>query len=270
MNRRSRLTAAFFAFFGGVFGIHKFYLQRTFAGLFYIFLFIIGVNIFSFPLSVILGFFDAIKLLGMSDEMFDRKYNKDMADDTIVRRTQNTRGRGPATQNRTQAPVRNNPMNSNGRKANPFKNSGIQKYKDFDLEAAIEDFHKSLQIEPNDPAMFFNLACAYSLTEQKSKCLEYLELATKAGFNDYGRILTHEDLAYIRIQPEFEAFRDKITDPRKILELEINRSKPTPKNDETPKDDTLLDQLNKLTELRNRGLINETEFVIERRKLLRE
>lgn len=268
MNKRNRIVAAFFALFGGVFGIHKFYLQRTFAGMVYVFLFIMGINIFNFPISVILGFVDAIKLLGMSDELFDRKYNKEFLENAVMNRSQQYSRRGPAPQQRTQAPVRES-RNTFTKKANPYKSSGIQKYKDFDLEAAIQDFHKSLEIEPDDPAMFFNLACAYSLTERKSKCLEYLELAVKSGFNDYGRILNHEDLAYIRIQPEFEEFRNKITNPRKIIEQEIKGQRDE-SGDRPQKDDTLLEQLNKLTELRNRGLINDAEFAIERRKLLRE
>lgn len=268
MNRRNRILAAFFALFGGVFGIHKFYLQRTFAGIVYVLLFIMGINVFNFPVSVILGFVDAIKLLGMSDEMFDRKYNKEFLENVAMNRSKTNNRRGPAKQQRTQAPMRGS-RNTFTKKANPYKSSGIQKYKDYDLEAAIQDFHKSLEIEPNDQAMFFNLACAYSLTEQKSKCLEYLELAVKSGFNDYERILSHEDLAYIRIQPEFEEFRKKITDPQKIIEQEI-KGKTQESGDRARKDDTLLEQLNKLTELRNRGLINDAEFAIERRKLLRE
>lgn len=268
MNKRNRILAALLALIGGVFGIHKFYLQRTFAGTVYVLLFIMGINIFNFPVSVILGFFDAIKLLGMSDEMFDQKYNKDFLKNAASNRSQNYKRRGLKIRERTQTHARGSGKTLT-KKANPYKSSGIQKYKDYDLEAAIQDFHKSLEIEPNDPAMFFNLACAYSLTEQKSKCLEYLELAVKSGFNDYERILSHEDLAYIRIQPEFEEFRNKITDPLKIRD-QHNKGLKLESNDKSQKDDTLLEQLNKLTELRNRGLINDAEFAIERRKLLRE
>ena len=42
-------------------------------------------------------------------------------------------------------------------KANPFKTSGIKKYKDYDLEGAIEDFSRGLDINQNDVALHFNI-----------------------------------------------------------------------------------------------------------------
>ena len=63
-----------------------------------------------------------------------------------------------------------------------------------------EDFKKGLDIEPNDIALNFNIACAYSLTENKNLAFQHLAKAVNLGFNDYERILTHDDLAFVRIQ----------------------------------------------------------------------
>ncbi|MBK7010281.1 MAG: hypothetical protein IPH36_17425 [Saprospiraceae bacterium] len=38
-------------------------------------------------------------------------------------------------------------------RANPFKNSGLAKYKDFDLDGAIADFKQGLEIDANDVAL---------------------------------------------------------------------------------------------------------------------
>jgi TM2 domain-containing membrane protein YozV len=64
---RSRFTAALLAFFVGAFGVHKFYLGRTGAGIAYLLFFWTAIPAF-------LGFVDFIILLTMTDERFDEKY----------------------------------------------------------------------------------------------------------------------------------------------------------------------------------------------------
>lgn len=66
-NGKSKLAAALFALFLGSFGIHKFYLRRVGLGILYL------LFCWTFIPSV-LGFIDAILLLIMSDEDFNRKY----------------------------------------------------------------------------------------------------------------------------------------------------------------------------------------------------
>jgi len=144
-------------------------------------------------------------------------------------------------------------------KSNPFKNSGIEKYKDYDYEGAIEDFVKALQINPKDIAVHFNLACAYSLTEQKDKAFDHLDKATALGFSDFGKIKTHDALAYLRIQDEFEDF-------------EKNRyrlgKKTQENNSNVLESQNLLEQLKKLAELREQGLLTEEEFSLQKKRLL--
>jgi len=92
-------------------------------------------------------------------------------------------------------------------RANPFKKSGIKKYKDFDLDGAIVDFNKGLEINPQDVALHFNIANAYSLTEQKEKAYYHLAKAVEMGFSDTEMINTKDDLAFVRIQPEWDTFK---------------------------------------------------------------
>ena len=143
----------------------------------------------------------------------------------------------------------------------PFKKSGIEKYKDYDYEGAIEDFTKALQIEDRDPAVHFNLACAYSLTEQKENAFKHLALARKYGFKDEEKIKTHDALAYLRVQDEFDAFaaggyRWPLRGTRSIQKSIVEHPE-------------LLEQLNQLVELKNKGLLTEEEFLLQRKKLLR-
>ena len=146
-------------------------------------------------------------------------------------------------------------------KNNPFKESGLAKYRDYDYEGAIEDYNKALQINANDIAVHFNLACAYSLTEETEKSYHHLSTAVKLGFSDFEKIKTHDALAFIRIQDEFEPF--------------VQNNYKWPLTQQAPKAEgnilentDLLEQLNKLGELRDKGLLTEEEFVLQKKKLL--
>ena len=114
----------------------------------------------------------------------------------------------------------------------------MAKYKDFDLDEAIEDFKKGLDINPNDIALHFNLACAYSLTEKKELCYSHLAKAVSLGFNDFERIVSHDDLAYMRIQPEFESF--KASGFRDIGGMKTNKSAGPIVKEAEKQDDVLL------------------------------
>jgi TM2 domain-containing membrane protein YozV len=272
-TEKSKVFAGILAFFFGGFGVHKFYLRDPGAGILYLFIFFITSRLF-FPLSWFLGWFDAIRLLTMSQEAFDRKYNRNIVreDDYYERQTRSPKSR---TRRTTPTPSRRRKGQSAPsrviQKSNPFKKSGLKKYKEFDLDGAIEDFKQGLKINPRDIALHFNLACAYSLTEKKEDAFYHLSKAVALGYNDFDKIQNHDDLAFLRIQPEFEQFKENDY----LLSGSSPEQKSTSKSnigaDSAPeiKDDVLLSQLNKLAELRKKGLLTEDEFMLERKKLLR-
>ena len=264
-SERSRIFAALLAIFFGGFGAHKFYLRDPGAGILYIFIFFIASRI-AFPISFILGWIDAFRLLTMSDETFDRKYNKHLSRDrrSYVEPNRPKRRRPGVKEKRVR------PSRKAIQKANPFKKSGLRKYKEFDLEGAIEDFEQGLEINPSDIALHFNLACAFSLTEKKDKSFHHLNRAVELGYNDFKKIQEHDDLAFLRIQPEFDDFKN--SGYRFGGKTPVDPEKPDVKEEDAQpkvKDDVLLSQLNKLAELRKKGLLTEEEFNMERKKLLR-
>jgi len=250
---RNKFVAALFAFFGGIIGMHKFYLRDHGAGIFYIFLSMMSASIF--PISALLGFIDGLRYLMMPPEEFDRKFNRGLR-----RRAPRQRPRRERDYYEQKSPTKSQSRRSV--KNNPFKKSGMKKYKEYDIEEAIADFHKALKIDPSDVSIFFNLACAYSLMEDKEEAFKYIELAVSKGLKDPNRIMTHDDLAFIRIQPEFQEFKEK----------GFRRTRTTTKRQEStgqkPMDDILLAQLNRLMELRKKGVLTEQEFTRERKKVL--
>lgn len=278
---KDKNTAALYALFLGWFGVHRFYLRQPGLGVLYIILVTTGI-------SVILGIIDAIVLFAMDPEEFDRRYNDEDSEGGVEhdryrryrrersdyrRRTRSAdtrRERSSSSHSRRSGSTRQRPTRRSGarqrqaqrRRVNPYKQSGIKKYKDFDLEAAIEDFKKGLEIDPNDISLNFNIACAYSLTEQVDLAYQHLSKAVENGFKDFEKIKTHDDLAYVRIQPQFEEFE---TNGFRLMEqLQLD----APKED-LLSDDLLLSQLKRLAELKEKGLITEKEFDIEKRKLMR-
>lgn len=80
---KNRLTAALFALFLGGLGVHKFYLGDTNGGIGYLVFNIFGwlttffiIGFFILFILLIITVVDFIKLISMSDEEFDSKYNK--------------------------------------------------------------------------------------------------------------------------------------------------------------------------------------------------
>lgn len=280
MLPKNKVTAAMLAFFTGFIGGHKLYLNKYGGFIGFFFLFMISISI-GFPISVIVGLIQGVNLLKMSDLEFDKKYNRGNMPvhrgQLEARREEQMRRYEQIPEKRQPSQSRQKPTPATTLRANPYKNSGIKKYKDFDIEDAIIDFRKGLEISPNDIALHFNIACAYSLTEKKSMAYHHLSKAVSLGLKDVERILSHDDLAFVRIQPEFDAFRatgfktnpfavaEKTTEIPKVTQ--IQRDSPI---EEDAMDDTLLAQLNKLSELRKKGILSEDEFIFERKKILRQ
>ncbi|NND05088.1 MAG: NINE protein [Saprospiraceae bacterium] len=270
MRRKDKNAAAILAFLGGFIGLHRFYVGQIGLGIVYSMLF------FAFGFSIILGILDGIIFLTMDDEVFDAKYNRTRQyhrerydrgrrrDTDFDRSPQNRRSyrRDRSRTRPSSAPFpakqRRTRRSSKRLKNNPFKQAGIKKFKEFDIEAAIKDFEQALKVDPNDLTIHFNLGCAYSQTEQAEKAFYHIARAVEMGFNDFSRIDDHDALAYMRIQPQWEQFKEN--------GYTLNKKIAAPKENLLD-DDLLLQQLKKLNELKDKGLITEREFLEQKTKL---
>ncbi len=221
--------------------------------------FLLGAGIFK-------GFFIPIIILFFAYQYSNRR-SKDNPDEPSPR---NRRRYGPRAQRtntdyerrrKSSTPVaKPKPRPVPRKRPNPYKKSGVEKYKEYEYEEAIEDFKKALEIDPNDIPTHFNIACAYSLTEDKEKAFYHLAKAVENGYKDFDKIQSHDAFAFIRIQDEFEQF---VENDYKLTETQTAEA-----DEETNSNTDLLEKLKKLADLRENGILTEEEFLAQKEKLL--
>ena len=280
---KNKNLAALMAFFLGPIGVHRFYLGDIGKG---IGMFILW-RILGWKIAMVVGIIDAVVFLSMSQEEFDEKYNEGKKTNQYNRKerhsrsARNTRRERPDFNRKDADRRRYDNERERSRKRNavrreqtevkrtkkmkvsPFKKNGIEKFKDYDYQGAISDFQKVLEVNPNDTAVHFNIACAYSLTEKAEKAFEHLDKAVGSGFKDFERIRTHDAFAFLRVQDEFDEFAAN----RFQLRTEVDAPD---KEFLESKNPDLLEQLNKLNDLKNKGLLTDGEFATQKKKLLAE
>ncbi|HMQ48646.1 MAG TPA: NINE protein [Saprospiraceae bacterium] len=288
---KDKNIAGILALFMGGLGIHRFYLGQTGLGIFYL--------IFCwFPVMWVVGLIDAIAFFSMDQTAFDKKYNRPFLSREELRDTDFNRQREQRHQerweNRRQKEAQRKdrrfeaeryprknmervaPTQREQQRPNPYKSSGIKKYKEYEFEGAIADFKLALEIEPRDIATHFNIACAYSLMEDATQAFIHLDKAVDYGFNDFQRIKEHDSLAFLRIQPEFEAFeannfRLKGEAPKAVSGKKASKQEVSVTQEEEllpNRGADLLEQLKRLGDLKEKGLLTEEEFSVQKQKIL--
>ncbi|HEV2318767.1 MAG TPA: hypothetical protein VGV18_03395 [Verrucomicrobiae bacterium] len=66
------------------------------------------------------------------------------------------------------------------------------------------------RLEPQNPVVFYNLACSYSLTDQFDRAAEALEKAIDLGYKDFAWLTKDPDLKKFRLQPVYREILKKI------------------------------------------------------------
>lgn len=261
---KSKIAAGVLAFFAGGFGIHRFYLGEIGKGILYAIFFWTGI-------PFLIAFIDAIIFLTMDDEDFNYKYNPQMyrQGNHNVNININTDGRRTNVHQQSrsdytyeqQRPKREQARSRSTNSSNPYRDAGTQKYKDYDFKGAIQAYQKSLRIRQNDPQINFNLSCLYSLEEDARSAFLHLQKAVEQGYNNYDKIRTHDHLAFLRTQPEFEQFvRSGYT-----FQAALAAKAPEPME----LTDDVVAKLERLANLKEKGILTEDEFQMQKAKLLR-
>ena len=262
---KDKNVAGILALFFGWAGVHRFYLGQIWVGIVYIIL----MSTIIFPM--IIGIIDAILLFTMDQNTFDDKYNNggpsgSGSDRYRERSTQRRQRRdqgytSESHQSRYQERKRRAQERPSKPQSNPYRDSGIKKYKEYDFKGAIADFKKSLEINSRDKNVHFILSCSYSFMEDLHSSLFHLSKAVEQGFNDFEKVHSHDALAYLRTQPEFERFVDNGYQIVKKIEA-------PPQEQELELDDIILNKIQRLGELKEKGFITDDEFESQKRKLL--
>ncbi|MBB4080111.1 tetratricopeptide (TPR) repeat protein [Lewinella aquimaris] len=257
-------------------------------------------------LALIFGIIDAISFLSMDPREFDLKYNESLAPTsasgnhrgnrqpyqkqrsmTDRERRFQERQRQRAEQERererrdrerfNQQPVEQPARAAKSVRRDPGRSdreTGVRHFREYEYEEAIAAFQRALEKNPRDVASHFNIACAYSVEEEADRAFYHLDRAVALGFDDFDRIRTHDSLAYLRIQrafPDFanNQFRLSTPEPVRISNEEdpLVAAPEQPANN-GPVHDELLEQLQRLATLREKGLLTEVEFTTQKRRLL--
>ena len=312
---KDKTIAAILAFFGGIIGLQRFYLGQKGMGMAQLFFFVLavssGATTFTFmllSLAMVFGIIDAISFLSMEPREFDLRYNQAIASthqggrtaagppranmtnreqrfqerqrqraereraqelrdkERFQQRTQTTTA--PTTGGSARQTVSGDPGRSD-------RERGVALFRDYEYAEATDAFRAALKKNPRDVAAHFNIACAYSVQEEADRAFYHLDRAVSLGFDDFDRIMTHDSLAYLRIQRGYPAFADKqfrLTTPEtqsapNTSDPIVASTEPAPAR-ELPVHDELLEQLQRLATLREKGLLTELEFTAQKRRLL--
>lgn len=275
---KSKATATKLAFPFGLFGVHRFYLGQKLWGVLYPLLFIIGIAEGEALLICgppILSFLDMILFKSMSDEEFDAKYNKNVAASA-----QPTEAIGFVEEN--EAFQREQLSSQKSFLKAQFvrhKKAGENYLNEYDHTTAIEEFVKANELKYDDAPVHFYLARCYSMIQDTKNALIHLDAAIAFGIPPR-QINATDDLAFLRMQPEFKAFaasnyrfEEKGRSTRRSNSSKKGTKTPIKKDappkvvdlDAPPPD--FLEKLQKLSELREKGYLTEEEFVQQKEKL---
>jgi tetratricopeptide (TPR) repeat protein len=69
---------------------------------------------------------------------------------------------------------------------------------------------KLAHLEPQNPLVFYNLACSYSLTDKFDQAVAALTRALDLGYRDFKWLAKDPDLKKLRAQPAFDELKEKI------------------------------------------------------------
>ena len=278
-KKKSKNLTAVLALCFGYIGVHRFYLGQRGNGIIYFCLFFVGIGFF-------LGIIDFLSFLFMDTETFDRRYNNSYEEQDFNRgqyrrftRESGARRREPREPGRPIRKHRSAPIqraNPNNTRMKALIQTGKSHYDNFDYFEAIAQWEKALEMSPTHVAVHFNLACAYSLTEQADEGFYHLTQAVQNGFKDFDKLKEKDALAFLRIQPAYEEFeRNKFQKSQGTapdIPSAATEPAPIPAKKEKPtsilSQPDLLQQLKDLGELRDRGLLTDEEFLLEKKKLL--
>jgi len=153
--------------------------------------------------------------------------------------------------------------NSNSNSIDELTKQALNFYKQKEYTSAIAVTQRALTINPTNYQSHFNLACLYSVIKNQ-EAFNSLSKAVEYGYSKFDKINTETDLQWLREQPSFDSF---LKNGYKLKESEsvVNSSLSAKTN---AFNDDIFTQLEKLSNLKEQGIITEDEFIEQKKKVL--
>ena len=95
--------------------------------------------------------------------------------------------------------IRINPTDHSSMSSKGLVLAQIGKY-----DEALQCVKKAVDINPSSESAWYNLACVYSVREDKANALKYLKIAIEKGFREVSHIGRDPAFNFIRNEPEFQ------------------------------------------------------------------
>ena len=260
--------AGFFAFFLGIFGVHRFYLGQWWRGAaqfvgFWAIVAILAEEGPEMPLPFILvGFIlapliTALIFWATPYERWAAKYDPQAlaAPGYVLSSLDHPswkRQRGTRRSN-----------------LEDLKQEGVKYYRSGDYDLAMEAFQEATEQAPTDPVVHFNLACCCALLGQYPNALRNLEISVTHQLPKPERIESHPALQELRASEAYARFRTNNYRQLNLVELQPLQESVREEvrgNEAVPPD--LLEQITQLRELHDAGILTQREYRLQREKLL--
>ena len=78
------------------------------------------------------------------------------------------------------------------------------------IDEGLKADEQLARIQPDDPAVLYNLACSYSLAKHLDEAIAALTLAVARGFSDFRWVMRDPDLLNLRKDPMFKKHLAKL------------------------------------------------------------
>ena len=253
-DHKSKWAAGLLALFFGPLGVHRFYLGQRVLGavmlsLFFSFIFILGMAEFIAVLGFV-SFIDFLLFFTMSRAAFDARYNKEEGHTASQNLSTHQQ---PAT----------DPKELLSNQFDLYKERAVAAYRSYNYDEAIQQLQKAIEIRYDEPEVHFLIARCYSVNEEATKALSHLDVAVAFGLQAPERIAQHPDLAYLRMDPQYESFQAN--------GFRLPKAPPALDSDlfeeEAPGQSDLLEQLNELQRQWESGILTEEEYLMLQQRI---
>lgn len=253
-------TSIMFALLLGFIGIHRFNLGHWHIGMLYIVLFIISMsNDLVLPffdhnpwvtMAACVGYVEAFRFYSMSEEEYAERY---LEPAPVIRKGKYLKGKV----------IESNPHQVKRK----LLKTANDLFESFQYQEAAQAYEKVLSKDYNDGRVRVLAARCYSLVEDEVSAYRHLNLAVKLDAPNLNLIHIDEGFAWLRTRDDFELLLSN-NFQRKSLNFSTPNVKKTPSFTTTQKKSTILDQLERLGEMKERGLLSVDEFERAKQRLL--